>query len=462
MTYSLRTKDNNNGVSYRNLYPDNLSNSAEKEINSDLQKLGNKSLLNLINNKEAVLTFPPNINQFKDDIEKSHIFSYYDEKLITYNLMGYIGINNTHLTISSRFYEKDNDYFLHYMLQRVLSLNIVDLKTSSGEESIYDFMIYLFPYYLKRAINQGLYKEYIRNDYNDANVKGAINVPKHIRLNNPFLGKIAYSTREHSYDNKISQLIRHTIEYIKSHKFGAGVLEADTEIYTAVNQIFSATGSYSRKERYKIIQKNIKIVNHPYYFEYEPLRKICLQILRHEELNYEKEKDKIYGILFDGAWLWEEYLNTLLKSVDFIHPENKSSKNPIYLFNSNKYARYPDFYSKDKEIVMDAKYKHLEKTGELDRNDIHQIISYMYVLKSLYGIYLYPYSSENISQNNEVLTSEMGILNGFGDENNCQRKMIKIGFPIPQNCRDFTQFTENIKNIENQFLDEIHKFALKT
>jgi hypothetical protein len=28
-------------------------------------------------------------------------------------------------------------------------------------------------------------------------------------------------------------------------------------------------------------------------------------------------------MVFDGAWLWEEYLFTILKRLDYIHPENK-------------------------------------------------------------------------------------------------------------------------------------------
>ena len=32
------------------------------------------------------------------------------------------------------------------------------------------------------------------------------------------------------------------------------------------------------------------------------------------------------GVIFDGSWLWEEYLWTLLKPLGFEHPENKKKK----------------------------------------------------------------------------------------------------------------------------------------
>lgn len=94
-----------------------------------------------------------------------------------------------------------------------------------------------FSIFFKKAFSQGIYKAYIRNEYNNANVKGAINVTRHIRQNIPFQGNVAYTTREHSYDNSVTQLIRHTIEHIRSKKLGNGVLNSDTETRALVQKI---------------------------------------------------------------------------------------------------------------------------------------------------------------------------------------------------------------------------------
>jgi hypothetical protein len=50
-----------------------------------------------------LLVFPQTLGQYRDDVEKSHIFSLYEDNLTTYNLMGFIGRNSSQLTISSRF-----------------------------------------------------------------------------------------------------------------------------------------------------------------------------------------------------------------------------------------------------------------------------------------------------------------------------------------------------------------------
>lgn len=58
----------------------------------------------------------------------------------------------------------------------------------------------------------------------------------HIRMNIPFNGKVACKTREHSYDNLTTELIRHRIEFIKASEFGSAVLEIhDILIFTKGN-----------------------------------------------------------------------------------------------------------------------------------------------------------------------------------------------------------------------------------
>ena len=69
--------------------------------------------------------------------------------------MGYLGYKNERLIIKSRFGEKDNDYFLQYLLSKVLNIpNIVDLDMNVNQENrLFNMWIFFFPYYLKTAMN---------------------------------------------------------------------------------------------------------------------------------------------------------------------------------------------------------------------------------------------------------------------------------------------------------------------
>jgi len=286
----MRTTDNNGGKSIDNF--DNLN-------IADLSAIANRNLLDLQKENPDLLVFPHSFGKYRDDVEKPHIFSLDNENLTTYNLMGFVGRNATQLTISSRFAkDENNDYFLHYMLQKVFSINLLKFDQTPNKENIWDFLLYLFPYFLKKAYSQGIYKAYKKEEYNDSNVKGTIDVKRHILRNIPFTGKIAYTTREHSYNNNLTQLIRHTIEHIKTHPFGSGVLTSDSEVRDIISKfIFVTDKTYNSNSKQKIITSNLKPVTHPYFTEYSALQKICLKILRHEKITFGNNKDKVYGII---------------------------------------------------------------------------------------------------------------------------------------------------------------------
>ena len=356
--------------------------------------------------------------------------------------MGFVGFGSTEMDIRSRFANKGGeDCFLHYMMQKVFCPNLLDLQHGTNNKSVFDFLLYLFPYYFNEAMQQGVYRGYRKFEYNDSKVRGCIDVSKHIRMNVPFNGKIAYSTREYTYDNRITQLVRHTIEHIKSTPYGKGILSGKDTLNN-LRVLTDFTNSYSFGNRRKVLAENNKEVRHPYFTKYTALPKLCIRILRHEKLKYGNEKDKVYGILFDGAWLWEKYLNTLFKPLGIVHADNKASKNPCYLFKNNGYVRYPDFYSKEQRIVIDAKYKRLNN-GEIARDDIHQIITYLHILDAKFASIVHPKDV-----NDTESYTKIGELNGLGGE------VGRFGLYIPQTS-DFKEFVTDIQKQENTMKEEI-------
>ena len=383
----------------------------------NLQKIAEKPIGQFsLDDNPNLLIFPQNLEEYGDKIGEQHVCEVRDGKLCTGNIMGFIGYGDTKIRIHSRFAQGEDDYFLHYMLQKVFSINLFDLKYHSDDESIFDFLIYLFPAFLKRAMRQGLYKEYQTREYNDANIRGRIDVARHIRMNIPFAGKVAYSTREYAYDNHVTQLIRHTIEFISNHPYGGGILQNDDLTKDAIALIREATPTYSQNERRKVINQNLRPLSHPYFWEYRHLQRLCVQILRCEEIKYGRNDDEIYGVLFDGAWLWEEYLNTILKDCGYIHPQNKISKGRISLFTDGSGYRYPDFYKED--IVLDAKYKRYADTKlqNIDGDDLHQVITYMYILAAKQGGFIvpWPYRLRDEHPQAKILKGHYGRMSIYG------------------------------------------------
>lgn len=423
---------------------DNSKDKFEPHQLEELRALAGVPIKNIqLEGNPNLLVFPQSLSECKDRIQDSPIFTMEgDHALVTNNIMGFVGYKNTRLRIHSRFANVDQDCFLHYMLQKVFAINLFDLNYTSDQTNIFDFLIYLFPEYLKRAYKQGLYKEYQTHNYNDSNIKGRIDIARHIRQNMPFTGRVAYQTREYTYNNDLTQLVRHTIEYIRRHQFAGGILQNDPDTKDAVKAIEQATPTYNRQERTKIINSNLRPIHHPYYSEYRNLQKLCLQILRHDELKYGNKDDEIYGILFDGAWLWEEYLNTLLNPIGFKHPRNKESKGAIYLFTNNSAPRYPDFYKSD--FILDAKYKGYtdKRVSEVDRDDLHQLIAYMYIELASRGGLVYPCILSEISTQQASLRGHSGSITLYG-------------MHIPQSNTGWSEFIVQIKQSEENLVKQI-------
>ncbi len=411
--------------------------------------IADKTIAELCRENENLLIFPFSIETSDDRIGKSSVMSILNTddpekvRISTGNVMGFIGVGSLQIKIKSRFDLGRDDFLLHYMLQKVLSFNLFDLSHNNEQEDVFDFIMFMFPYFLKAAMRQGLYREYQNYRHNDANLKGTIDVGRHVARNIPFVGNIAYTTREYSHDNNMTELIRHTIEFMKTKKYGQAVLNIDRETKENVNSIIEHTPLYDKSARKSIICKNLRMKTHPYYTDYRPLQTLCLQILRMEEVKYGESDEEICGILFDGAWLWEEYVNTILSKKGFIHPENKLNKGGIYLFDDHSGIRYPDFYKDD--MVLDAKYKRLgsyEKVSKVDPDDVHQIMAYMTTLHVRRGGFIAPLEHKQEMIPSSHLKDSSASLSIFGIE-------------ISKTASSYTDFCEKMKIMEENFVDSI-------
>jgi len=400
------------------------------------QALLDRTLDNL-SREDNIFIFPNDLMNSPDLDKDQKILETVNQEIKTGNVIGFLGYGQERLTISSRFSDESNDHFLHYLLQKVLNINLTSLDVGlSPEDKLYQLLVYLFPKYLQAALQKGLYKEYQRFFHNDSHVKGVLDVGNHLKKNLPFTGNIAYTTREFTYDNPLMQLIRHTIEYIKNQKSFGVLLNSNRENMTEITR---ATPAYKLADRAKIIRMNkIKPIRHAYFREYRKLQELCLMILSREKHGLGPQAQRVHGILFDVAWLWEEYVHTLLPK-GFIHPRNKDKTDGISVFSVGKRKVYPDFYDRERKIVLDAKYKKLELTEKgINREDLFQLISYSYILEAEKAGLIFPSMERSVN-------SEIGKLAGYGAQ------LKKWSIRIPQNASSYSAFCKMMENSEENF-----------
>lgn len=403
-----------------------------------------------------------------------------DEYVVyTENVMGFLSVEGQQIQIYSRFdssghenkerQKNTKDFFLMHMLSTVCGVSQSALPSTLSNEHVFDFYSLFFPKLLKDAMHQGLFRAYQKYEYNDMRVKGQIDVSRHLRTNIPFNGRVAYSSREYDSDNFVTQLIRHTIEYLKTKPIGQQILGRDTETRTAVSMIIKATPTYDTKLLKSVFQKNTsKPVSHPYYNKYIHLQQLCLAILQHKKVSYGGNSNKqIQGILFDGAWLWEEYVAALLKH-KFKHYTNKSA---FCLFERDGkpfQEIIPDYLSLEdnayggKKGVADAKYMFLHGDhlpAERACAVYYKTIMYMLRFKSKKGFLFHPFLSTNYMKDEtgssyESSVKELNIIDNDGV------KLYTVGLEIPFYNKDekFSVFQQRMQSKEIKFRDLISRY----
>ena len=455
ITLTKRLKDNQ---SYDKAYSfvDDVVDCEEKEISEQFWDgiIRDVHDINRLLNQHKIITIP-----HRNSYKNNEIFTRINDKLYTYNWVGVISNrsedgNNYRIEITSRFDTGEKQFFLLYLLCSVCGINVFDISVNSEMESDYiPVLVILFLQKLVEAYGDGLYKEYVRKEYNDYNFKGAMDINRHIKINNLFVGKTAYSTREYSYDNEILCLIRQTIDYIVDYypAIWKGYISNNSIVNEVVEIIETATPSYRVNINYAELLKCRKEITNPMYKNYDDARKLALMILYELGQNiFDNADEDSFGILIDISWLWEEFVAIkLLEGKRYCHLLTDGSKGSLQWADREYW--YPDFLEIDDENrrrnVFDAKYKFWKWNKD---SDVHQLLSYLFLTGGESCGIIYP------ADNNEEII-EYKVLNAFDSFYGEASRMYKLPLFIPQNknigyikyCEEIEEAISNWKRCFN-------------
>lgn len=446
-----------------------------------LIELSCKNLEQLQNDGVFVYSLSPSLSNNRKKLTVLDAFvntNSNDLTIYTHNLVGFICYKGLKLDISSRFTSAasadsadSNDFFLHYLMLKTNEFNFIEqYYPFTKTDSALDFLPFIFTKFLTNALNQGLFKQYQRHHYNNSRPRGTIDIAAHLKLNMPFTGKIAYSTREFSYDNPITELIRHTIESIRNKPELRDLLYLTRTTQEAVKQIEAATPSYSPNNLKQVLADNARPLQHPFFTAYGPLQYLCKSILRNEMMRYTnttQQDDEIYGVICDISYLWEEYLATLLtvKPLNFIHPNNTTKARAIYLDKEHTFKNFPDFYlpanthsnNEDSDakqaahLVVDAKYKRYAER-KVDPEDIRQIMVYMYAQKAPNALLISPMQAD--AKNTDIIKPQCYNLLGYGGN------ISVLAMPIPQKAESFAGFCHAMAKAEQSLISALQGLVL--
>lgn len=279
------------------------------------------------------------------------------------------------LQIGSRFDSGGKQFFLNYLLGRANGVDFSELA-ELGEASFMQVLLaILFVRALGRADKVGLLREYRQYACNDLKLKGRVDADRHIKTNYPLSKSIAYSKRELTGDLPLNRLIRRAIALVEKKWPWLVVRNAEARHFSEMVKCFVRDWDPSGKQ----MCLHAWEVTHPYYGSYyEPLRILSRMLLMGDGLGVYGEDDdrEVCGVLFDGAWLWESYIASVLEEEGFVHSDPATGAGVRYAFKSpgDGGELYPDFISDSRRMILDAKYKR----GWIHCDDRLQLMAYAF------------------------------------------------------------------------------------
>ena len=351
---------------------------------------------------ENVFSIPEMSDEEK---ESFRVLANFNGRLWTQNYTGILQIEDRNVFISSRF-DNDSCFFTQYILDKALGMKInifQDMKPGVNHGGILEQLLaFIFVEQIEHACRKGLYRRYRTYECNDSRVKGKIDITRHIRLNPLNNGKIAYSYREYTIDNDVNKLIFTAYTYLqKRYPDTMKSLEKRRKtVGECMSKFRNIMQPAFRQEAQKLVQRERRKITHSVYHDWEEVRKTAIILLRHMGISVENDKDKaqnkIHGVLINMNWIWEKYLESILK--DKLKEEyclKAQHEKKIFFLNGEgqgKRTLKPDLCIFKKEnvntntpvLILDAKYKNAWSKavrGEFEesvREDCFQILSYMY------------------------------------------------------------------------------------
>ena len=339
------------------------------------------------------------------------------------------------LEMRSRFDERDKPWLLGTMLEIALQGNVkfnsIENNIASDELDLLGILsVTLFCSTLKSAYKSGVYKTYVRREYNDSRLRGTLDIPRHIRLN---VGRndtvAAYTTRELTYDNELNHLIMHAWNFLRSMypKIADALIygsSRDDELYSIITELKSMTAATDMRLD-RCAAKCQRPITGPFYMKYEELRKLCLRIIgyRAKANIFSGNGENVSGILFYSPDLWEvcceERMRDVLKGHGYeitaqvemklyrhFVIDDKEKDNSLFNNNYDHDIR-PDYvvYKDEKPIaVLDAKFRVLE----IEDKDLNKLLRDMTCFGAHIGGLIYPHKEGADVKNNTIQAYYLG------------------------------------------------------
>lgn len=329
------------------------------------------------------------------------------------NYVGSIKLSKERVNIYPRF---DNGFEnLLYMILFIkdIKFNIYKniLKVNSGLDNLYEYIVIMFIEEVKRIIDSGVAKEYVRINGNINVIKGRVDFNKHL-AKNYFMGDKIYC----NYDELESNILENQVILRAIKDAGRITLKSKVrrELYR-YEEIF---------EKFCNEYKGNKIPNisynrlNSYYESVHYFAKIIIEEIGFDDLYKEGSSDSRYSILIDMNHLFEAFVSKLcFKYFHKTHIVKSQFKirNAILTKDEKRYRNIiPDIVLKDKRtdeyIIIDTKNKNYGSYN-VNNEDIYQVAFYGMYFSDIFEasvklVIVYPkYKEKDFSEKGVIIST---------------------------------------------------------
>ena len=245
--------------------------------------------------------------------------------------------------------------------------------------AILDLYIEIFLNEVKKLLEEGLVKNYQRQEENLPILKGRLVVPKHIGKNQIQKDRFFVNFEKYEYNHLLNQLIFK----------GLLVLEKIAQQPILVEKLRQIRANFPKTKEITVTEKDFdQLKLHRQTQRYAT----ALDIARLLILNYSPDvsagKNHVLAILFDMNLLWEEFIyRQLKKQQNEGFTVSRQQQKPFW---KRRYLR-PDILLKygDKNVVIDTKWKVLKRVSP-SMEDLRQMLVYQQYFEAEKSVLIYP------------------------------------------------------------------------
>ena len=306
-------------------------------------------------------------------------------------------------------------YMLMYAYDVKLSNEQIASCANQEKHTILEVFVHMFAQNLINELKKGIYKEYITQQDNLPVLKGKYLINENLKYNFT-KNKIYCEYDEFSANNNLNQFFLYAVKYLQKFVKDKKLLKQCELIFDEVE--------YKSVDINKLDMVHFNRLNQRFKISYE----IAILLLKQSIPLFRQDK-KSFAFLFDMNMLFENFIARIVKENydDVKIPKSYTSFGGLNL--------KPDIIVISKNLIIDCKYKIIEKNEIAKRDDRYQMYAYGNNFKNIYTtILLYPKHLDDID---EIIT--------LGDnDKKVELKMKSVDLNFYGN--DYEKYLEEIKD----------------